>query len=208
MEQSDENKLIEALKKGSKMAFTKLYAIYAPRIRAFSLRWTKNEITAEDITQEVFIRLWNERENIRQTNTVNSLLFTIASHLLINAFNKTINSPVFEDYVRYVDTLPSSGNHDPLEYSNFLSSIKLFIDRMPPTRAKVVKLSKLEGFNNKEIADILSLKEQTVKNQLSIGVKELRSFIKDFLSIVAAGVITSSALLEFPVLLQMYTSQS
>lgn len=79
---------------------------------------------------------------------------------------------------------------------------------MPPTRAKVVKLSKLEGFNNKEIADLLSLKEQTVKNQLSIGVKELRSFIKDFLSIVIAGVITSSVLLEFSVLLQMYTSQS
>lgn len=203
MEQNDENKLIEDLKKGSKMAFTKLYAIYAPRIRAFSVRWTKNEITADDITQEVFIRLWNERENIRQTNSVSSLLYTIASHLLINAFNKTINSPVFEDYVRYIDKLPSSGNADPLEYSNFLSSIKLFIDRMPPTRAKVVKLSKLEGFNNKEIADLLSLKEQTVKNQLSIGVKELRSFIKDFLGIVTVGVTAFSAFLKVII---MYTN--
>lgn len=172
-----ENELIEALKKGSKQAFTKLYARYAPRIRSFALRWTKNETAAEDITQDVFIRLWNERENIRQTNSLNSLLFTITSHLLINAFHKTINSPIFEDYITYTDSIPSPGNSDPLEYSNFLSSISRFIDSMPPSRGKIVRLSKLEGFNNKEIAELLSLKEQTVKNQLSIGVKELRSFI-------------------------------
>lgn len=177
MESKGEKELIEALKKGSKSAFTKLYANYAPRIRAFALRWSKNSILAEDVTQEVFIRLWNERENIRQTNSINSLLFTIASNTLINAFHKTINSPIFEDYLKHVDSLPSGGNFDPMEYSNFLNAITCFIDRMPPTRRKVVKLSKLDGLSNKEIADALSLKEQTVKNQLSIGVKELREFI-------------------------------
>lgn len=191
MEAKTEKELIKALKKGSKMAFTKLYASYAPRIRLFALRWTKNEIAAEDITQDVFIRLWNERENIHQINSINSLLFTIASHLIINAFHKTVNSPIFEDYITNIDNLPSTGNFDTLEYSNFLSSISLFIDKMPPTRSKIVKLSKLEGFNNKEIANLLSLKEQTVKNQLSIGVKELRLFIKGFLGMLVGGVILS-----------------
>ena len=177
MESNSEKELIEALKKGSKSAFTKLYANYAPRIRAFALRWSKNSILAEDVTQEVFMRLWNERENIRQTNSLNSLLFTITSHTLINAFHKTINAPIFEDYLKHVDSLPAGGNFDPMEYSNFLSIITRFIDRMPATRRKVVKLSKFDGLSNKEIAEILSLKEQTIKNQLSIGIKELREFI-------------------------------
>ena len=177
MESNSEKELIEALKKGSKSAFTKLYANYAPRIRAFALRWSKNSILAEDVTQEVFMRLWNERENIRQTNSLNSLLFTITSHTLINAFHKTINAPIFEDYLKHVDSLPAGGNFDPMEYSNFLSIITRVIDRMPATRRKVVKLSKFDGLSNKEIAEILSLKEQTIKNQLSIGIKELRDFI-------------------------------
>ncbi len=197
MKRYSERELIEALKKGSKQAFTELYAGYAPRIRAFALRWTKNEITADDVTQEVFIRIWNERGNIRQTNSINSLLFTIASHILINAFHKTINSPILEDYITQIDALPSTGSFDPLEYSNFLSHINNFIDRMPSTRAKVVRLSKLQGFSNKEIAELLSLKEQTVKNQLSIGIKELREFTKGLLGVLAAFSISSQFILYF-----------
>lgn len=177
MKITDENILIEELKKGSKSAFTSLYAHYAPRIRAFALRWTKNSMYAEDLTQEVFIRLWKERENIRQSNSIKSFLFTIASNSLINAYHKTVNSPIFEDYLKHIDSLPSGRSFDPLEYSHFLEAINRFIEKMPASRCRIVKLSKLEGYSNKEISEILSLKEQTVKNQLSIGVKELREFI-------------------------------
>lgn len=190
MTTSQERKLIKELKEGSQEAFTELYSFYAPKVISFCLRWTKNQTISDDITQETFLRLWNSHSQIRQTDSIKSLLFTIASRSLINEFHKTVNSPIFEQYISHLDDLSTSGTFDPLEYSNFVSSLNKFIDTMPESRSAIVRLSKFEGYSNKEIAEILRLKEQTIKNQLSLALKQLREFIKNSTTILIFLFIT------------------
>lgn len=175
-----EQHLILALKQGSHNAFDGIYRMYSKRLYAYSLQFTKSHEESEDLIQEVFIKLWTERENIKQTETLRSLLFIMAKHLLINAYRSRLNHPVYEEFVRYTETFSVNDTHQKLEYEEFVHQVKKAIETLPSTQQKVIILSRMEQLPNKDIAQKLSLSEQTVKNQLSLGLKTLKEKLDAF----------------------------
>lgn len=166
--------LIQALKQGSSKAFDGIYQMYSKRLYAYSLQFTKSPEEAEEIVQDVFVKLWNSREYIKQDETLRSLLFIMAKHYLINAYRSKVNNRVYEDYIEYVDALSVDNTHHRLEYNEFVTHFEEIMKTLPLTQQKVIRLSRLEQLSNKEIAERLSLSEQTVKNQISLGIKSLR----------------------------------
>ncbi len=173
--------LIQDLKRGSHKAFDKIYQIYAKRLYAYSLQFTKSPEESEEIVQEVFVKLWTNRMKIRQNETLRSLLFIMAKHHLINAYRFKINHPVYEEYVNYMDILSTEDAHYKLEYNEFVLRLRKTIKTLPVTQQKVIHLSRLQQLSNKEIAEKLSLSEQTVKNQLSLGLKSLKEKLNKIL---------------------------
>ena len=168
-----EPELIALLKQGSQEAFKSLYDLYARRLYAFCMEYTKSREDTEEIVQDAFVWLWRNRASIRQESTIKNLLFLRVKHFLINAWRARVNTPIFEDYVDYINSLPAD-SRDHLEYMDFRDTVMSIIDQLPKTQSKVVKMSRLEGFENKEIAEKLRLSEQTVKNALSMGLKFLK----------------------------------
>ena len=166
--------LIQSLKKGSTKAFDSIYQMYSKRLYVYSLQFTKSPEEAEEIVQDVFVRLWNNRERIKQDETLRSLLFIMAKHHLINAYRSKVNSWVYEDYIGYTNTFSVDNTHHRLEYNEFMAQFKQIMDTLPSTQQKVIRLSRLQQLSNKEIAEELSLSEQTVKNQLSLGIRALK----------------------------------
>ncbi|MDR1724289.1 MAG: RNA polymerase sigma-70 factor [Tannerella sp.] len=173
----NERNIIRELKSGSYSAFTTIYNMYAKRLFAFCRQYTKQVEDAEEIVQDVFVQLWNKRETIRNEESLRPLLFTIAKHQLINAYKSAINSPVYEDYVEYADKIADDNIHDRLEYEEFVAMLQRMLTKLPDTQRKVIKMSRLEGRSNKDIAEQLSLSIQTVKNQLSLGMKALQKIL-------------------------------
>lgn len=180
----EEQLLIRRLKEGDSKAFDCIYRLYAKRLYAYSLQYTKLPEDAEEIVQDVFVRLWNQRQNIRQEETLRTLLFIMAKHLLINAYRVRINQPAYEDYLNYVDSLSVDDTKDRLEYHDFLRQFRVFLATLPVTQQRVITLSRLHQCTNKEIAEQLSLSEQTVKNQLSLGMKSLKAALDKFLCLL------------------------
>lgn len=173
-----EPELIRELKKGSMRAFDAIYSMYFKRLYAYCFQFTKSGEDAEEIVQDVFLRLWNVRESIRQEETLRSLLFIMSKHYLINAYHDNINSPIFEDYVDYQEKLSVNGNaQNHLEYEDFLGQVKQALKQLPKTQQAVIELSRLKDMSTSEIAEQLSLSEQTVKNQMTLGLKTLRSLL-------------------------------
>lgn len=166
--------LIHSLKNGSHEAFDKIYQMYAKRLYAYSLQFNKSPEESEEIVQEVFIKLWTNREKIRQEETLSSLLFIMAKHHLINAFRARLNHPSYEEYINYKDIVLVNDTHCQLEYQEFKKELKRALQTLPATQQNVITLSKIQQLSNKEIAEKLLLSEQTVKNQLSAGLKSLR----------------------------------
>jgi RNA polymerase sigma-70 factor (ECF subfamily) len=166
--------LIQSLKAGSYKAFDRIYRMYAKRLYAYSLRFTKSPEDAEEIVQDVFVRLWTDREKIRQEDTLRSLLFIMTRHHVINAFRSRINQPVYEDYVDYINDISVNDTHHHIEYQEFVMKLKKALKTLSATQQKVITLSRMQQLSNMEIAEKLSLSVQTVKNQLSTGLKLLK----------------------------------
>lgn len=179
-----EQMLIQDLKKSSRKAFNEIYAMYAKRLYAYCLQYSKSVEDAEDIVQDVFVHLWKIRKEIRQEETLKSLLFIMSKNRLINAYHVRISSPIYEDFMNCRHLVSSSDPTDKLEYKEFIFQIKSIIKELPVTQRRVLELSLLHQLGNKEIAKELLLSEQTVKNQLSIGLKKIREFIKRTLIII------------------------
>jgi RNA polymerase sigma-70 factor (family 1) len=180
-----EQRLIIELKRGSQKAFDDIYAMYSKRLFAYCLQYTKSVEDAEDIVQDVFVKLWINRENIRQEVTLRSLLFIMSKYSLINAYRSRVNSLLYEDYVAtYMGAASENDMNSQLEYDDFVHHVKKILKDLPITQRSVVELSRIEQLNNKEIAEKLSLSEQTVKNQLSLGLKILREKLKEFLTLL------------------------
>lgn len=174
---SKEDIFIWLLKHDSQWAFDNLYRMYAHRLFAFALEYCHHKETAEEIVEDTFIWIWNHRHDIKQEKTLFNLVFIKARHLLINAYRATLNSPHFEDYVNYSNSLGAEEQESQLEYDEFMHVIRQGLDRLPLTQRRVIELSRFEQKSIIEIASMLNLKEQTVRNQLSLGLKQLMILI-------------------------------
>ncbi|WP_294585969.1 RNA polymerase sigma-70 factor [uncultured Bacteroides sp.] len=179
-----EERLISALKLGSGKAFDSIYQMYSKRLYAYCLQFTKSPEESEEIVQDVFVKLWQNRTLIRQNETLRSLLFIMAKHQLINAYRSKVNHPVYEEFIDYKDTLSVEDAHTRLEYNEFKQAFQKAIDSLPDTQRKVISLSRIHQLSNKEIAEKLSLSEQTVKNQISLGLKVLKEKLNKILWII------------------------
>lgn len=184
-----EHILIAELKRGSKEAFDRIYRLYAGRLLAYCVQYTKCREDAEEIVQDVFVALWKGRENIRQEESLRSLLFIMSKHRVINAYRAMLNSPVYEDYVDYQNELSAGEDCHRMEYEQYVGILKSAIRQLPPTQQRVIALSRFSQLSNKEIAERLSLSEQTVKNQLSVGVKALRMLLAKVLPASVVGLL-------------------
>lgn len=176
MHSKTEQELIQELKKDSIKAFNAIYEMYSRKLYAFCLKYTKSRETAEEIMEDTFIWIWNNRHAITQEYTLKALLFIRTRHFLINAYRKVINSPIYENYMDYLDHNSTSTDTtgSMVEYDDFIRYVNKLMEKLPPTQQKIIRLSKLEMLSNKEIAEKLNYSEQTVKNQLSLGLKRLK----------------------------------
>lgn len=181
--------LIERLKGDSHDAFAELYRRYSASLYAFALSYIKVRESAEEIVEDAFVWIWTHRHELRQTQTLKPILFICSKHYIINAWRHTVHSQNYEDYVNWIDSQGEDTTSQNLDYNDFLTCLHQEIEKLPATQQKVVTLSRLEGMSNKEIAQELQLSEQTVKNQISIGLRTLRAKMQKFYALTTLFII-------------------
>ncbi len=178
MKPERESKLIELLRsQGSAKAFADLYDFYAPRLYAFSLRMSKSRADAEEIVQDAFVWLWRSRLSLPSQDTLSAILFLKTRHLLINLYRARLNSPEYKDYLVCRDMAGTSSVSDNLDYNDLLAIIGKALEQLPETQREVIRMIKLEGRPTKEVSQRLGITEQTVHNQLSLGLKQVRRIL-------------------------------
>lgn len=176
-----EEQYIVELNRGSYRAFDALYSMYSRRLYAFALKLTKSKSDATEIVQDTFVKLWLNREQVLPSASFQSYLFAITKNMVINKVRATINSPIFVDYVIYLNEKGLSENNvdDILNYDDFRLKLNIAKNALSQTQRNVFELSKELGYSNAEVAKHLQLSEQTVKNQLSLALKVLREKLQE-----------------------------
>ena len=174
-EKHDDHTLVQLLQKGNVVAFDSLFEAYSPKLYGFALKYFRNEADAEELVQEVFVKVWENRQTIKSEYSFKSYLFTIALNQIRKHFKKKATS------LRYLESLQNesefSKNQAILEndYESALHQINLIIDQMPSRRREIFMKSKLEGKSSKEVAAELNISPGTVDNQVSEALLFIRS---------------------------------
>lgn len=172
----EENELILLLKQSNQEAFTALYKKYWKQVYNFSRLYLTNKETAEEVVQEVFIKIWESRDFIREEDNFKGLLFIITRNLIFNMHRKNLN----EDFYKITVLAAMENSYDieeEIDAKNMGEYIDLLIADLPPRRREIFNLSRKENKSYKEIAELLSISERTVENQISEALKYLRKNI-------------------------------
>lgn len=176
----DEIELVYQLQQDSQKAFNRIYDLYSVRLYVYCMQYVKSREDSEEIVQDVFIKLWTNRHSIVHAELLSNFIFKIAKNQIINRYRSRLNSFVFEEYVNYYNEIACSVNDasDIVEYDDFCRSLKKAMKSLPSTQREVIENMRFNQLSVRETAQSLNLKEQTVKNALSAGLKNLKEILK------------------------------
>ena len=176
METFDEKQLLKAISEGDEKAFKTFFLYYYPRIKGFINGLLQSQEEAEDLSQDSFLTLWNNRSSPHTINNLKPYLFRISKNAVYRHIERTL---LFRNYQqketeKYIPPLESNDTDDNIHLKGLELLVTMVVEKMPPQRQKIYKMSRESGMNNEEIARELSINKRTVENHLSQALTDIR----------------------------------
>lgn len=185
------SELLDNLKKGNEEAFTAIFNEYFQRLCNFAVTYVIDESTAKNIVQDVFVKLWENRKNIRENFSFMGYLLTITKnncldylkHVQIeNRYQKQVANYQSELELNYYAL--KRLEIDFLEYDEILKLIEKTLSELPPQCQRVFRMSRFENLSNAEIGEKLGIGQKAVEANITRAIKVLRQELKDYISIL------------------------
>ncbi|MDO8930726.1 MAG: RNA polymerase sigma-70 factor [Bacteroidota bacterium] len=174
MQDKDDKEYVECLKRDDFFAFDALFNKYSPSLYAFTLSITRETFAAEEITQLVFLKVWEKRARINEHLSFKSFLFSVAYNETISWLRKEKSQKRrINEFVQTTGFLSNETEY-AIEFRNIEGLANQLIAEMPEKRKEIFGLSREQGFSNKEIAEKLGISVKTVENQMTSALKFLR----------------------------------
>jgi len=172
-----DNILMEELRQGKLESLVAIFEKYHIRLYNYFLKLTNDQELSEDLVQEVFIRLLKYRTSFKKKECFSAWLFKVARHAFIDQARKKGGNSSFQFYNQSLAAVgghvePSP--HQMIEKAEETSLLSQALSMLPLQKKEVLVLSRFQHFKCREIAEILGLKQETVKVLIHRAIKELR----------------------------------
>ena len=168
--------IIEGVKNGDMAAFDLVYRAYSKRLYRFVYGIIKTEIDAEEIVQEVFVKIWESHEKIDNFALFDSYLFTIAYNSTISLIRKKLSEKKYIQYIKSLQIPPQQKSAEINSDFEILSEkVNGLIGKLPPRQKEVFKLHRENKLTYRQIAEKLNISVNTVENHMSKALKFLRN---------------------------------
>ena len=171
-----EKELVELLKYGDKNAFGQLYHNYKLRIYKVLLKMVKSDEIAEELLQDLFVKIWVGRENLNPDMSFRSYLFKIAENLVYDFFRKAALNKRLENYLIAATVPDNSPIEQHIYYKESNHVLTRAIEKLPPKRRQVYILCKIEGKSYEEASRILGVSISTVNEHIVKASRMIRKF--------------------------------
>jgi len=175
----DEKYIIAGLKNKDKTVFDFVFSYYYTGLCTYARRWVNDPDVAEDLVQDLFVRLWTDSSKIEITSSLKSYFFTSVKNRAVNHLKhvkikekfgfQAMNRPT-EEYGNWEFTEPE-----------LTELIEKGMQKLPPRCREIFILSRFEGKDNAKIAELLGISKRTVELQISNALKILRIELKEYL---------------------------
>ena len=170
--------LLLLLREGDRVAFYNIYERYCKRLYGFVLRYIKQEDDAEEIVQEVFIKLWEARNKIDIYSSFDSFLFTIAYNSTMSLFRKRLKEKKYLEYLKSIQQIQSAPNAiEEIHFKELNANVQSLLDQLTPRQKEIFQMSREQGLAHEEIAKMLGISVNTVKKHMTNTLTFLKSHI-------------------------------
>ncbi|WP_209400086.1 RNA polymerase sigma factor [Pseudozobellia sp. WGM2] len=169
---SDNEFFIQHLKNGNEHAYEYLVEKYHHRLCVYANSLVNDKDQAEDIVQNVLIRTWERRHNLKTDFTIKSFLYKSVHNEFIDQYRKQKSVTALEK--KYIEELERFTEKDEVFFEKLLSIVQKEIQNLPPKCKKIFLMSKQEGFSNVEIAEHLNLSKKAIEYHITKAFAILR----------------------------------
>lgn len=177
----------QEIKKGNKKAFAKVFRYYYPSLCNYANIFCKNHSTSEEVVQEVFIKIWENRKKITIRTSLEKYLYISVKNYSYNYFRDN-----FKHIFSELEGLDIPFNQDNyLELDELKKICEKAINELPPKCKEIFLLSREKGMTYNQIAKAKGISNKTVENQLGIALKKLRSELGPYIDIVYCLLIAN-----------------
>ena len=172
-EQLVDHDLLELLRSGDRAAYTEIYHRYKFILHQHAWNKLRNKEEAQDVLQEVFTKLWLNREHMQITTNLSGYLYSAVRNRILDHFSHN------EVKLKYISKVKPDLQHDvPTDHRVRENQLRELIEKeiadLPPRMRQVFEMSRKQHMMHKEIAEQLGTSEETVKKQVSGALKVLR----------------------------------
>lgn len=171
-----EHELLSLLRIGSENAFEQLYLLYSPKIYLKLVQLLKQEALAEELLQDVFVKVWEKREGIDLEKSFRAYLYQIAHNLVKDLFRRfAFDRKMLESLIN--ESIQWYNPHEEAQQASFHKEIlQQAINTLPAQRKRVYSLVKIEGKSYDEVSALLNISPSTVSDHIVKATKTLKTY--------------------------------
>ena len=169
--------LLRQISEGDEKALADLIRLCWKNIYAQALYWMKSAEDAEELTQDVFLKVWKARGQINQVDNFEDWVFIISRNTIVSAVRKKLNRPNFlpEQELEENSWRPERLTENRQHYQILLAGINL----LPQKRQEVFRMSRLDGLTYEQIAERLGIHKDTVAQYIAKAVSFLKGYLRE-----------------------------
>ncbi|WP_343559619.1 sigma-70 family RNA polymerase sigma factor [Sphingobacterium sp.] len=183
-----EKDLIDRVRNGDQAAFEQIYVQYARKLAQRLLHLLKSEELAQDILQDVFLKVWEVRDRLDPELSFGAFLYTIATNYCKKSFRKALMDQAYHHHNTFEEA------YSPIELQLNQKEAKLVLesalDKLTPRQKEVFTLHKIEGRNYKEISELLGISPNTINQLMQQANKQLKAVLVGQSLLIAAILLS------------------
>ena len=189
LSEKQDRELVELLVGGSQAALGELYARYSKQLIYLCKQFLKDETDAEDIVQDIFLKLWETRHLLGAVSSFSGFAKTMTKN---HAKDKLKHADV---HLRFARNMLINGidltneTEESIIDNDYTELLNELIERLPPKQKEIFRLSRIEGFTYKEISELKQLSIENVRKHASLSTKKIEEQINQYIGIHFKTVI-------------------
>lgn len=173
----NDTELLMLLRQNSVTAFEVLYIRYKNRLESFCLFMLKSPTVAQDVVQEVFIKIWNARGTLNSDQSFSNYIYTLAKNQSLNELRSAKRKFTMENIlIRREEASEDENAETKLIMKEYQTLLQAAVNELSEQKRKIYIMSRNEGKSHKEIAEIMQISPHTVQSHISDSLRSISDY--------------------------------
>jgi RNA polymerase sigma-70 factor (family 1) len=176
---NNEPTLLLSVASGDQQAFRVLFDRYWDRVYANALQFTKSPETARDLAQEIFLKIWLQREKLTEVKHFAAYLFTLSRNMILDELRRLHNTPATADFLDafFAAADPAPDGLEKTALKDLEQQLNAAIDQLPAQMQTAFRLSRFEGLTHEQIARQMQIGKVTSQNYIARALLSIRKYL-------------------------------